>query len=483
MNDNFDSNVAKRKPSTKKNRPAHPWDVNDSRSVLAVPLENKTFLSTDLEDKGLDSSSSNTKKLSKKPESIKSDKKTTRIVFEQKQNDLSNSININSNYCKLHNDVSDHLLKLLSPSAQAVYLRLYRQSFGWNRNWAAESLPKLISACNISLQTVRKAIKELESIGCIKKEFSDYHKATVYRVYLPSEIDSPIYNNSIYGAINNRGLIVDTQNLNDVRLTGQYSHPAIFENQISDTNKYNDVALKNFEDDNVFSGGQKINIQSIYSLGTNIYDLLKSSGPLPKNIYIYMNNKHLFQAVKIIDEFYDSCGFSIVSKSQYRKSLFDYFEMIKSGFSSEDIRYAVRWTFKNSRSRPESFSLIKHTLHLAMDDFIRELKNVSGEKDMVKEKQEALKRKNEQENKESIGNISEKDMKMWLSVVDDLNENINKHSFSAFIKPLKLVEADEKKIIVSSPSDSLTWVIDHFVEKIEKSYLDKTGKVINVEVR
>jgi hypothetical protein len=74
------------------------------------------------------------------------------------KSDLSDSINIHSNFCKLDNDVSDYLLQKLSASAQAVYLRLYRQSFGWNRNWAAESLPKLVEFCNLSLQTVRKAI-------------------------------------------------------------------------------------------------------------------------------------------------------------------------------------------------------------------------------------------------------------------------------------------------------------------------------------
>ena len=474
MNDNFDSNIAKRKPSTKNTRPAHPWDVKNKYDSGTVDK---------LEEK--------------KPEiSKQKQKKSTNILFqkrdrikilplqsEQIQSDLSDTININSNYCKLHNDVSDHLFKLLSPSAQSVYLRLYRQSFGWNRNWAAESLPKLTAACNISLQTVRKAIKELETTGCIKKEFSDYHKATVYRVYLPSEIDANINTIADNAGANNRGQNTNIQIVDHKHIHGQENLPTKSGNQIADTDNYDDDDLKNLAEENVFSGGQKINIHSRYSLGTTVYELLKSSGSLPKNIYIYMSNKQLLEAVEIIDEFYDSIGFSIVSRSQYRKSLIDFFEMIKSGFSSDDIRYAVRWTFKNSRSRPESFSLIKHTLHLAMDDLISELKNISGDKELAKKKQEAVKRKKDWGNKDSSQSIAEKDMETWLSVVDDLKENLNEHSFSAFIEPLKLVAVEGEKVVISSPPDSVTWVIDHFVEKIESSYRKKTGKGVAIEVR
>jgi len=481
MTDNFDTNIARRKPNTKSKRSIRPWDVDgfsqpvdkDSTPVPAhIKEENKN-----------ENLASKVDEIKEKAPTKKTLTQKTYIHDEKKQSDLSNTININSNYCKLHNDVSDHLLKLLSPSAQSIYLRLYRQSFGWNRNWAAESLPKLTSACNMSLQTVRKAIKELENIGCIKKEFSDYHKATVYRIYLPSEIGIGISNSSNDNTTNNSGLNVDTQITQDNKLTGQLSQISTSGDQYIDTVNYHKVDLKNIEGNNAFTGGQKINIQSIYFLGTSIYTLLESGGALPKNIYKNITNIQLADSVKIIDEFYDSIGFSIVSRTQYRKSLIDYFEMIKSGFSADDIRYAVRWTFKNSRTRPESFSLIKHTMHLAMDDLISDLKNTSDEKGLAEKKKEALKRKYDWERKESLTNFTENDMTLWLSVVDDLRENLNEHSFTAFIQPLKLIAVEGDNVIVSAPPDSVSWVVDHFVGKIEESYLDKTGKKVTVTVR
>jgi hypothetical protein len=312
---------------------------------------------------------------------------------------LSDSINIHSNYCKLDNDVSDYLLCRLSPSAQCIYLRLYRQSFGWNRNWAAESLPKLTKSCNMSIQTVRKAIKELETIGCIRREFSDYHKATVYRIFLPSEIGLSGSKRSKYRETPAGGQHSDTPDSTDQDRAG-----LLRAMQSSDGDKSWEGEVKIFEERRSDSGGQNIYIQSIYFSGTSIYTLLESAGPLPKNITIYMNDIHLSEAVSIIDDFYDSIGFSVVSRSLYHKSVLDYFELLKSGFSHDDIRYAVRWTFKNSRSRPESFSLIKHTMHLAMQDFIAELREVSREKDLAAEKEAAL---NAPVNRRSAGRVRE----------------------------------------------------------------------------
>ena len=483
MTDNFDTNIANRKPNTKIKRPIRPWDVQSTLQTTEESNENNPVTTNIEEDKKLYAPTSKSDKIKKKSFTKKPSSQKENIPKEQNHSDLSNTININSNYCKLHNDVSDHLCKLLSPSAQSVYLRFYRQSFGWNRNWAAESLPKLTSACRISLQTVRKAIKELESIGCIKKEFSDYHKATVYRIYLPSEIgivNSVVYNNAIP---NNSGLNIDTLDVDETFLVSQFSQSSISGDQITDTGNFHKGDIKNFEDKNILSGGQKFNIHSRYFLGTSIYNLLESGGALPKNINKYITDIQLMDAVKVIDEFYDSIGFSIVSRTQYRKSLIDYFEIIKSGFSADDIRYAVRWTFNNSRTRPESFSLIKHTMHLAMDDLISELKTVSGKKDLAEKKQEALKRKHNWERKEALTNFTEKDMAIWRSVISDLKENLNEHSFSAFIQPLKLIGVEGNNVTISAPPDSISWVVDHFIEKIETSYLDKTEKKVTIEVR
>lgn len=505
MVDNFDSNVARRKPNTTARRPVHPWDVPkippgddtvDHREPENLPAPDVPVGGQDV---SFPEPASDVLVSPPVPRAVKSSggKRISPVVPVSTEltaeppveasplgkSDLSDSINIHSNYCKLDNDISDFLLRKLSSSAQSVYLRLYRQSFGWNRNWAAESLPKLTEFCNLSLQTVRKAIKELELLGCIKKEFSDYHKATVYRVYLPSEIGMGKIAVSQNAPAHNRGQIINSLKLRDSSRESQ-SSPGVSSSGQNPDRSDSDIADYQFlEGNNAVSGGQNTVIQSVYFSGASIYSILESGGALPKNILTYMNETHIADAVASIDEFYDSIGFSVVSRSLYRRSLLDYFELIKSGFSADDIRYAIRWTFKNSRSRPESFSLIKHTMHLAMNDFIKDLKHVSGEKEVIREKQDALQKNLEWKNSAAARPVSAEDLHVWGQVMEDLRGNLNEHSFTAFIAPLRLDAVEESRIILSSPPDSVSWVNDHYVERIMGCYRERTGREVAVEIR
>ena len=477
MADNFDTNVAKRKPNiTRKTRPIRPWDVPKDSSSDNDELSKNMFKGHITDDFNNHETTINSKPIKKTDISSKKSSNINIKPVSQKSSDLSDSINIHSNYCKLDNDISDKLFAILSPSAQSVYLRLYRQSFGWNRNWAAESLPKLTKACNLSLQTIRKSIKELITHGCIKKEMSDYHKATVYRIFLPSEIG--FCNNT---PSNIAGLNINSQNNTTqiIDIHNSASKDSTSQNINGDISYNRD--LNNLEGKHTNIRGVDSSIQSVYFSGTSIYTLLESGGALPKNISKYTSDKHLLSAVETIDEFYDSIGFSIVSRALYRKSLIDYFELIKSGFSTDDIRYAVRWTFKNARSRPENFSLIKHTMHLAMDDLINELKNVSGEKDLAEKKRETLLKNFEWENKKQSKDVSGDDLKTWLEVIEDLKVELNDHSFRAFIEPLKLVAVKKTSVFLRAPPDSVSWIVDHYVENIEESYREKTGKNIKVK--
>lgn len=527
MPDNFDLNVARRKPNVaKRQRPIHPWDVpvsppdsadgvDDDGSRDRVPSETvsddafsdrartepdtgdvddssdgDTAVDSDSDIPGQDTADTSVKKRTRvsAPSVPVADKPRARertqgspvgIPAQQpgKVSDLSNTINIHSNFCKLDNDVSDHLFPRLSPSAQSVYLRLYRQSFGWNRNWAAESLPKLSKSCNLSLQTIRKAIKELEIIGCIRKEFSDYHKATVYRVLLPSELGM-----TKTRLANDAGLNSDipSSEVNARAVQSSVSQSGGAQESFTDINDARGV--RNLEGDDADSGGQESFIQSLYFTGASIYVLLESGGALPKNIQKYITHIQLANAVSIIDSFYDSIGFSVVSRAAYRKSLLDYFDLVKSGFTSDDIRYAVRWTFMNSRTRPESFSLIKHTMHLAMDDMIRDLKGVSGEADAAKKKREALAKNAQWEQTERTPSLSSEALKTWAGVVDELKGSLNEHSYKAFIEPLKLVQADERSVTLSAPPDSVSWVIDHYRDVIAGEYERATGNAVTVAI-
>lgn len=114
MADNFDSNVARRKPTVAENiRPAHPWDVpahlpeEDPEIVIdpSVPdapaslvnIDSASAVSAVMENRAPEHDHANHEPLN------------------TRKNDLSDTISIHSNFCKLDNDVSDFLFQGFLP--------------------------------------------------------------------------------------------------------------------------------------------------------------------------------------------------------------------------------------------------------------------------------------------------------------------------------------------------------------------------------
>jgi hypothetical protein len=145
--------------------------------------------------------------------------------------------------------------------------------------------------------------------------------------------------------------------------------------------------------------------------------LLESGGALPKNIQKYITDIQLANAVSIIDSFYDSIGFSVVSRAAYRKSLLDYFDLMKSGFTPDDIRYA-RSLDVHEFENP-SGKLLAHQAHHApchgrYDSGSQER---IGETDMAKKKREAILKNAQWEEAERPGVISGESLTIWAGVV------------------------------------------------------------------
>jgi hypothetical protein len=101
------------------------------------------------------------------------------------------SVTIEANYYKVPNDVSDVLASQQTPAEQAVYHRLFRLSYGYNRNLCRVGMQALAVATNIaSKKTVAKALAGLLMKGhiAIEQEASNDVRGTWYRVFLPQEI-------------------------------------------------------------------------------------------------------------------------------------------------------------------------------------------------------------------------------------------------------------------------------------------------------
>ncbi|MFY9221727.1 MAG: hypothetical protein WAQ98_03605 [Blastocatellia bacterium] len=79
----------------------------------------------------------------------------------------------NSNWYKLYNDLEDYIIPTLDIYEQSVFRRVYRLSYGFNRDTTdSVSASKLAEKCNIGVSKVKEAIKSLEAKGYIQV-FSD----------------------------------------------------------------------------------------------------------------------------------------------------------------------------------------------------------------------------------------------------------------------------------------------------------------------
>jgi hypothetical protein len=66
-------------------------------------------------------------------------------------------------------EITDRILPTLKPGCQVVLLRLYRLSAGFGSSTCHVSLPKLASACNISVTQIRIFLRDLEQRKLIKR--------------------------------------------------------------------------------------------------------------------------------------------------------------------------------------------------------------------------------------------------------------------------------------------------------------------------
>jgi hypothetical protein len=70
---------------------------------------------------------------------------------------------------RLPHRYTDHLCKLLKPDEQAVFLQLYRLSWGWNKETCFISNPRLSERSNVPLSSMKRAVAGLVSKGMVEK--------------------------------------------------------------------------------------------------------------------------------------------------------------------------------------------------------------------------------------------------------------------------------------------------------------------------
>lgn len=94
---------------------------------------------------------------------------------------------------------TDHLCRLLSADEQAVYVQLYRLSWGWGKETCFISNPRLSERSNVPQTSMRRAVKKLVAKGLVEKTGRTFgggqtEQGIEYRVFNlagPSNVDKP----------------------------------------------------------------------------------------------------------------------------------------------------------------------------------------------------------------------------------------------------------------------------------------------------
>ena len=73
-----------------------------------------------------------------------------------------------SGFTKIEHFTFDVILPMLTPSAQSVFLRIYRQTVGWGKQTDTISNSQFSKYCHIKdNQTIKKAVMELQDLELI----------------------------------------------------------------------------------------------------------------------------------------------------------------------------------------------------------------------------------------------------------------------------------------------------------------------------
>jgi Helix-turn-helix domain len=266
-----------------------------------------------------------------------------------------------------YNEVADELLPTLPPAAQVLYSRLFRLSYGFNRNYCTVSQPLLMERTGLSRNTIRTALQTLLDDRWIQIIGAGNRVSTTYRVILPREK---------HGGEQSRGAKIDAHNLR-VKNRG-----AEFEGQNMDVKNRGaefDFAEGQKPDRPNLSGGRE-NSRTTY----NSNDLRERGSKfdaqdLPALLLTYRSstlserqiedphtsdNSMLLSARELTDKFYSLLG-QRISKSKRKKSLDECLSLLQEGFTVEEIDYTITWLITHHPTTG-SFSRLPHFIDQAL---------------------------------------------------------------------------------------------------------------------
>jgi hypothetical protein len=272
------------------------------------------------------------------------------------------------------NEMVDDLLPTLDPNEQVLYIRLFRLSYGFNRNYCTVSQSLLIERTGFSRNTIRTSLQSLIQKGWISIAEAGNRVSTTYQVVLPREKRT---GNQGGGAnfdpqnlpVINRPSEIDAHSMSR-KIRGSESGPREGQNIA-----LQDLTLKKRPAD---TPGKPVT----YERGSNV-----EGQKLPPLLNAFTHNSltlHagerglntedqnlplsslLLSARELVDEFYSHLG-QRPSRAKREKSIEECLSLLLEGFTIEEVDYAIAWLVQQHPATG-SFSRLSHFIDQAIKD-------------------------------------------------------------------------------------------------------------------
>jgi hypothetical protein len=298
---------------------------------------------------------------------------------------LRTDVKIARNFFATPNEVIDVIAPLQTPAEECVYRRLFRWSYGWQRNHCRASIPLLLSTSKMkSRNTVRKALRGLLDKGHIAEYIDDSgridinNNGTLYIVHLPEEIDGLPERGSNSegglkykgGAKNNPGQKINP--LDETVDTSTSSEGGLKNDRLKNEGGSNFRRVKINPPDGQKMTGQKMNppaqtpANKGSTKGGSNFEGSKN-GPIKNSIK--NNSKNTLSPDSIVHLFYTGIGQEDISQDEREKALSIIEKLQKKGkrkYTLEEIAFAVKWIHENRTEPLRTFGIMPSIMHQAM---------------------------------------------------------------------------------------------------------------------
>ena len=272
------------------------------------------------------------------------------------------------------NEMVDELLPMLDPTEQVLYLRLFRLSYGFNRNYCTVSQSLLIERTGFSRNTVRTSLQSLVQEGWIRVAEAGNRVSTTYRVVLPREKTAQNQNSGPYSDPQSLTLSVrpsknDGQNMSRT-MRGSTVDPTEGQNsdvqsltlteRPSETAKQSGVYVRRSE----FEGQELPPLLKAFTYNSfTLHTGERGSRAEGQNLPL---SSLVLSARELVDKFYSSLG-QRPSRAKREKSIEECLSLLLEGFAVEEVDYAIAWLIQQHPATG-SFSRLSHFIDQAIKD-------------------------------------------------------------------------------------------------------------------